>query len=151
MGRPVGVTIIAVLCFLGAAFCVIAGIGMIAGGGFMATFLSQRSQDAGAAGILAGLGAVAGVFCLIFAALYILVGMGLIKLKEWARIVTIVLLAIGACFQAFGLLASLAHFNILTFVWTGFWLAVDAFLIWYLIKPDVKAAFQRPVASAASA
>ncbi|MGZ4874292.1 MAG: hypothetical protein ACXV5R_03895 [Candidatus Angelobacter sp.] len=151
MGRPVGVTIIAILCFVGAAFCVLAGIGMIAGGGFMATLLSQQSQGAGAAGILAGLGAAVGIFCLILAAIYIMVGTGLLKLKEWARIVTIVLLAIGACFQVFGLLASLAHFNIFSFIWTGFWLAVDAFLIWYLLKPEVKAAFQRPVIRAASA
>ena len=33
-----------------------------------------------------------------------------------------------------------------------FWIAVDAFIIWYLLKPEVKAAFQqRPIASTASA
>jgi predicted small integral membrane protein len=42
MGRPVGVTIIAILDFLGAAFCIIGGIGMIAGGGLMALRVRRR-------------------------------------------------------------------------------------------------------------
>src|SRR5436853_5283115 len=33
MGRPVGVTILAILDFIGAAFCLLGGIGMILGGG----------------------------------------------------------------------------------------------------------------------
>jgi hypothetical protein len=58
MGRPVGVTILAILNFIGAAICLLGGIGMILGGGFIATMLSQQGQgSAGAAGILAGLGA----------------------------------------------------------------------------------------------
>ena len=58
MGRPVGVTILAILNFIGAAFWLLGGIVMILGGGFIATMLSQQGQgSAGAAGILAGLGA----------------------------------------------------------------------------------------------
>jgi hypothetical protein len=152
MVRPTGVTIIAVCSFVGAGFGVLAGIAMIAGGGFMATFLNQQGEPSGLAGLMAGLGAVFGVICLVFAALYILVGSGLWKLKEWARIVTIILVAISACFQALGLLGSVAHFNIISFVWSGFWLAVDGLIIWYLLKPEVKAAFQSGVqARAASA
>jgi hypothetical protein len=51
-----------------------------------------------------------------------------------------------------GILGTLAHFNIFALIWGAFWVAVDAFVIWYLLKPEVKAAFQpRPMASAASA
>lgn len=76
MGRPVGVTILAVLDFLGAVLCVLGGIGMMVGGGFMATLINQQgSQGAGAgAGILAALGAALGVFLLICAAIGVLVG-----------------------------------------------------------------------------
>lgn len=74
------------------------------------------------------------------------------KLKGWARIVSIVLFAISAAMQLLGLLGSLAHFNLFAVVWSLFWVAVDAFVIWYLLKPEVKAAFQAPVqARAASA
>jgi len=153
MGRPVGVTILAILNFIGAAFCLLGGIGMILGGGFIATMLSQQGQgSAGAAGILAGLGAAAGVFIIIMAGISALLGFGLWKLKGWARIITIVLYGISAALQLLGLLGSLAHFNAFAVIWSAFWIAVDAFVIWYLLRPEVKAAFQqRPMASAASA
>jgi hypothetical protein len=153
MGRPVGVTILAILNFIGAAFCLLGGIGMILGGGFIATMLSQQGQgSAGAAGILAGLGAAAGVCIIIVGGVSALVGFGLWKLKGWARIVSIILYAISGAFQLLGILGSLAHFNLFALVWGAFWVAVDAFVIWYLLKPEVKAAFHpRPMASAASA
>jgi uncharacterized membrane protein (DUF2068 family) len=123
---------------------------MILGGGFIASMMSQ--QGAGGAGILAGLGAAAGVFIIIMGGVAALMGFGLWKLKEWARIVSIVLAGIGAALQLLGLLGTLAHFNVLAVIWGIFWLAIDALIIWYLIKPEVKAAFQqRPMASAASA
>ena len=152
MVRPVGVTILAILNFIGAAFCLLGGIGMILGGGFIATMLSQQSQgSAGAAGVLAGLGAAAGVFIIIMGGVSALLGFGLWKLKEWARIVSIVLYGISGAFQLLALLGSLAHFNVFAFVWSIFWVAVDAFVIWYLLKPEVKAAFQPPMVRAASA
>lgn len=151
MGRPTGVTILAILNFIGAALCLLGGIAMILGGGFLATMLSQ-GQGAGGAGILAGLGAAAGVVIIICGGISALIGFGLWKLKGWARIVSIVLYGISAVLQLLGLLGSLAHFNAFAVIWSVFWIAVDAFVIWYLLKPEVKAAFQpRPMASAASA
>lgn len=149
MGRPVGVTILAILAFIGAAFCLLGGILMMVGGGFMASLMNQQGGQG--AGVLAGLGAVAGVFIIIIGGLYGLVGFGLWKLKNWARIVTIVLLGIGIAMQLLGLLGTLAHFNLFAFVWTVFWIAVDAFIIWYLLKPEVKAAFQGAQIRAATA
>jgi len=153
MGRPVGVTILAILAFIGAAFCLLGGIAMMAGGGFMATLMSQQGGQgsAGAAGLFAGLGAVAGVFIIIVGGVYALVGFGLWKLKNWARIVSIVLLGIGVAVQLLGLLGTLAHFNLFAFVWSVLWIAVDAFIIWYLLKPEVKAAFQGAQARGATA
>ena len=153
MGRPVGVTILAILNFIGAAFCLLGGIGMILGGGFIATMLSQQGQgSAGAAGVLAGLGAAAGIFIIIMGGVSALVGFGMWKLKGWARIVSIVLYALSGVFQLLGILGSLAHFNAFALIWGAFWVAVDAFVIWYLFKPEVKAAFQQaPMARAASA
>ncbi len=144
MNRPTGVTVIAILCFVGAVLCVLGGIGLIAGGGFLASYMNQQSQSgAGAAGLIAGLGAAIGVVIIVFGAVYVLVGWGLWTLKEWARIVTIVLSAIGAVFQLPGLLRALLHFSIGGLVWTAFWLAVDIVIIWYLLTPQVRAAFQQ--------
>ena len=151
MGRPTGITVLAVLYFVGAAFCVLGGIGMLAGGGMMAGILKQNpGSDAGVAGILMGLGAVFGVIILTFGALYVLLGWGLLKLKDWARIITIVLLALGIASSLFGLVTTLAHFSIFSLVWTVFWIAVYGLIIWYLVKPEVKAAFQGRAGAAAA-
>lgn len=149
MGRPTGVTVLAVLDFIGAGFCVLAGLGMLLGGGFMATMMSQ--QQGAAAGLLGAIGAAAGVMFLLCAALSALVGWGLLKLKGWARIVTIVLAAIGiagALLQVFG---ALAHFNVIAVVWTLCWVAVYGWIIWYMLQPHVKAAFEGVQVRAAGA
>src|SRR5437660_3639503 len=106
MVRPTGVTVIAILCFIGAAFAGLGGIGMIVGGGFVATMMNQQGQagSAGLASMMAGLGAALGIFFLIIAAVDIAVAIGLLNLKEWARIVTIVLTGIGAALGLLGLL-----------------------------------------------
>ncbi|HZI58863.1 MAG TPA: hypothetical protein VFF39_18920, partial [Verrucomicrobiae bacterium] len=91
MARPGGVTVIAVLCFLGGGLLLLGGIGMMAGGGILAGLMNQQGQANPMAGIIASVGAALGVFCLIFAVIEILLGVGLLKLKEWARITTVVL------------------------------------------------------------
>lgn len=154
MGRPTGVTVIAILDFLGAGLCILGGLGMMLGGGFIATLINQQGGQAGAgaAGILAGIGVMVGVFCLIIAAVEIILAVGLLKLKEWARIVTIVLTAIFGALGLLGLLGSFIHFSLFATVIRICVLAIQAFIIMYLLKPEVKAAFQpRPMASAASA
>jgi hypothetical protein len=152
MGRPTGVTVIAILEFLVAGFCLLLGLGMILGGGFIASIINQQGQgNAGAASVFAGFGAVLGFVFLVGAAINIAVGIGLLKLKGWARITTIVLAGIGAAFQLLGLLASLAHFSVGNFLYTVVILAIQGFIIWYLLKPEVKAAFQAPQVRAASA
>jgi hypothetical protein len=151
MGRPVGVTVIAILDFLGAALCILGGVLIMVGGGLAASFLGQGQGGAAGAGFAAAFGAVLGVFFIAIALLVAFVGWGLWKLKGWARIVAIVLAAIGAVLQLFGLLSIFAHFNIVSFIWTLCVLAYNVWVIWYLLKADVKAAFAGAVARAATA
>lgn len=150
MGRPTGVTIIAVLDFIGAGFCVLAGLGMMLGGGFIASMMSQQEGGAGA-GLLGAIGAAAGVFFLVLAAVAVLLGWGLWKLKEWARIVTIVFAATGAVFALIGMFAVLGHFAAVGIVVGLIRLAINGLIIWYLLQPHVKAAFQGVQARAAGA
>ncbi len=153
MGRPVGVTILAILYFLGALACIIGGILTIVGGGIAASLANQAGgQGAGAgAGVLGALGAAAGVVVLIFGALDFLLGWGMLKLKNWARIITIVLMALGIVGSLFGVIGLLAHFTVFGLLWIVVWVAIYALIIWYLVKPDVKAAFQGGQAKAAGA
>jgi len=149
MGRPTGVTIIAVLDFIAAAFCVLGGLGVMLGGGFVASMMGQ--QSGAGAGVLAAIGAAAGVFLLVCAAVAVLLGWGLLKLKEWARIVTIVLAAIGALFSLIGLVGVLGHFAMVAVVFVLVRLAINGLIIWYLVQPHVKAAFQGIQARSAGA
>ena len=149
MGRPTGVTIIAVFDFIAAGFCVLAGLGMMLGGGFIASMMSQ--QSGAGAGLLGAIGAAAGVFILVCAGIFALVGWGLLKLKEWARIVTIVFAALGALGAVLGLFAVLGHFAVIGIFWALCRLAINGLIIWYLLQPHVKAAFQGAQARAAGA
>jgi len=153
MGRPTGVTVIAVLGFLGAGLCILFGLSMVVGGGFLASIINRQGGQgsAEATGILAGIGAVFGIISLIGAAIDIVLAIGLLKLKEWARIVTIVLAAIFGALVLLGLLGSFIHFNLIATVIRICVLAIQAFIIMYLLKPEVKAAFQAPQTRAASA
>jgi hypothetical protein len=152
MGRPVGVTILAILYFLGTAFCVLAAIGMFLGGGMLATMVGQSGgQGAGAgAGFLAGMGAVLGVVILVFGALEALLGWAMLKLKEWARIVTIVLAGLSILGSLIGLLAVFSHFGLFVLMISLIRLVIAALIIWYLLQPDVKAAFQNQARAAAA-
>jgi len=100
MNKPAGVIVIAVLYFLGAAILLLAGIGFIVGGGAIAAMMSQQGQAGGSglATLMGALGAGMGIVFLVLGAVDVLVGVGLLKLKSWARIVAIVFVGIGACF-----------------------------------------------------
>jgi hypothetical protein len=149
MGRPTGVTVIAVLDFIGAAFCVLAGLGMMLGGGYFATMLSQgRGANAG---MLAAIGAAAGVIFLVLGAIGILLGWGLLKLKDWARIITIVLAGLGALGGLFALFGVLGHFAAIAMFFVLCRLAINGLIIWYLLQPQVSAAFQGAQVRAAGA
>jgi hypothetical protein len=145
MNRPTGVTIIAILYFLNAAVTILAGLallgigsvaGLAAGGG-----KAGAPEGAAAIGFLVGLGVVGAVICFIFAALPLATGIGLWKLKNWGRVIAIVLGVIWACFQALGLLGSLMHFEIFSMMVGLIMLGLNVWIILYLMKPHVKAAF----------
>jgi hypothetical protein len=145
MARPVGVTLLAILDFLGAAGCIVAGIVSLVSGGSIAAFIHQnaQTQDAQAAGgVVAFIMGALTVFCFIGAAIFLLLGFGLWKLKNWARIITIIFEVIGVLFSLLGLIGIFAHFSIGSLIWTLFWIAIYCLIIWYLLKPDVKAAFK---------
>src|SRR5215472_3623435 len=153
MNRPVGVTVIAVLEFLGAAFCLLLGLGALLGGGFLAAIMSQSGAPGGAAGagVLGALGAALGVVMLVFAALYILVAWGMLKLKGWARIVTMIFAGLGILGALLGLATTFAHFAVIGLFWLIVRLAIAGWILWYLLQPNVSAAFQSGQARTASA
>ncbi len=153
MQRPTGVTVLAVLDYIGAAFWLLMAVGGFLGATFLGAIISAAMERSGqgtalGAGVGAAIGIVIGIFGLIFGGVAVLMGWGMWSLKEWARILQIVFAGIGACFQALGVLASLVHFRIFGMMWNLIWVAVNAYIIYYLIQPQVKAAFAgRPAVS----
>ena len=143
MNRPTGVTVIAVLCFIGTAFLLIVGILAFFGGAVIGALIGSAAQvqgsGAGAAGAGLGafIGAIVGVVFLVMSAVQFTCGIGLWKLKEWGRMLTIVLSAIGAVLAFFNLL----HFHPITMFFVLIRIAVSVLIIWYLSQPQVRAAF----------
>jgi uncharacterized membrane protein (DUF2068 family) len=145
MQRPTGVTVIAVLDFIGGALCALLALLAFAGGSMISSILSQAGASTGG-GIAGGLVAIVGVVILAIAALVIITGIGLIKLKGWGRIIQIVLAALGVLGQIKSFTGGLsgAQYTLPVII-----LAYDVWVIWYLLTPGVKAAFagQPPAAA----
>jgi hypothetical protein len=137
MERPAGVTILAVLAFVGAGLLVFAALGAL----MMGSVILSRMGAAPMA-VMGGVGvAIFAVFFLAIAVLYVVVGVGLWKLLNWARILTIVLVGLSTLVHIFGVLGALVHFHPFLFVWRAIVLALFVWIIVYLLKPDVKQAF----------
>jgi hypothetical protein len=137
MARPTGVTIIAVLMSIGAAFLTLGSLasflvcGMVVTGGNAGEPLSAA---------FAGMGVSGGIFLLLLAGVYIVLATDLLKLLNWARLACMTVIAIGAL-VAIGVLASMAHLAIEVIVMQLFVIALDVWILWYLVRPHVKQAF----------
>ena len=147
MQRPTGVTILAVLEFIGGALgllgaCGLLGLGAL--GGVAGVAGSDTAGGAAAAGALGFLGIGLGIVTLALAIGGIIIGVGLWTLKRWAwnaarilSIISIVFSTIGIISSASGgnqSLGSAIAGNIVS-------IAINAFIVWYLNKPEIKGAF----------
>lgn len=143
MDRPTGVTVLAVLNFLGAALYILLGVLFMVGMGALGAVLGQSGQEgSGAAmGLLMGLGAVAGVVLIFFGLIALAIGIGLWKLKNWARIITIVLSALGGLACLAGLLGGVMAAEIISIIVNVIFLGIYGLIIWYLFQAHVKQAF----------
>jgi uncharacterized membrane protein (DUF2068 family) len=94
---PTLVKIISILNYIGAGFMIIFALICFLGGSMAATFLAEMN-DPNITAMTGAMLIVFGVLCLIGAAIDILVGWGLWKAKNWARILTIVLCLLNVVF-----------------------------------------------------
>jgi hypothetical protein len=134
MARPVGVTIIAISCFLVALYDVLSGIRLIARGVFTPTLADGTTNS------LAQLGAAIILIMIIFTVLYALAGWGLWKLRSWARWLAIFLAAVGIAFRSL-LWFLTSHHPISQFFVIAITFAIYGVIVGYLLKENVKAAF----------
>lgn len=135
MARPTGVTILAILSFLGGVLTILGGVGSF--------FIGAVGAGAAPAlgGPLAIFGAFAGVILLVLGVLYLINGFGLLKLMAWARQLTMVLVVIGLLFGIWGLFRAFMPFSFLGILWQCIGIAIDVWILMYMLKPHVKQAF----------
>jgi drug/metabolite transporter (DMT)-like permease len=86
---PVIVKIISILYYIGAVTSVIVGILLIVGGGMLGNYLENYGA------LFGGLAIVGGILMVVFGVVGFFIGRGLWKAKQWARIVVIILSALG--------------------------------------------------------
>jgi len=138
--RPTGIVLIAIYHFLAAALLVLAAIALMAGGSLLGGFIGAgRSSPIGGMGLGFLVGALGAAFVLVFAIIAALAGYGVWELREWGRILCIVLAVIAILFSLPGLLFHLGFFF-------GGWrlirLAINVLIIWYLVQPRIRALFR---------
>lgn len=126
--RPTGVTILAILDFLGGILALLGGVFLVAVG---RTGIMSRLGYGMYEGFIAGVGGAA----LVVGLFAILVGWGLWSGKEWAWVLAIVLYALGLLFSLISLVGQPIRAVI--------GIVVYVLLLWYLFRPGVKAFFGR--------
>jgi hypothetical protein len=137
MERPTGVTIISILGFIGAGCLIFAALGMFLAG----AMLSNMAASPGI-GALAGFGgAVVAFIFLGIAAVYLVSAIGLWKLQNWGRIMTIVVLIAGLVLYGLGFIRAMRHLFIIRMFIEAIFIAIDLWIVVYLSKAHVRQAF----------
>lgn len=140
MERPIGVTILAVLEFISAGFILL--LGLLLTVGLSALGAMGRGGEGGSIlGVLAALGAAAGVLVMILAVIPLAIGIGLWKLKNWARIVVIVFSVLGLVSNLFGVIGGVSAGEMFSLSSGVIGLGINVLVIWYMFQPHVKQAF----------
>jgi len=131
--RPAGVTAIAVAFLLAAAYLLVIGLTMLARPGLV-------SMAAGAP-LLGGLELAGPYMFLLIALLGIVVGLGLLRLYNWARWAAILAAAIGVLFLLPDVSSAVLDFHFEKLAWGGLGTIVRVMIVWYLFQEPVQVVF----------
>ena len=136
MKRPVGVTILAVIAIVYGIFNLLLALLGLLGSALLASGLGGAAvkYSAGTLAYATVSDALIGIVFLVF-------GIGALQLKGWAWTVGIVALALEVVRQVVGVV--MQRIGPVTIVRDGITIVVAAVLLWYLFRPNVRAAFGR--------
>jgi len=142
--RPTGVVLIALYHFLSALFLVLFAIGLVVGGSLLgAAFGGMNRMPVSGAGLGLMVGMLGAVFFGFYAVVAAIAGYGIWTMREWGRILSIVLAVISLLFSFPGLLLMGLHLHLFLGTYRLFRIAVSILIIWYLMQPQIKVLFQR--------
>lgn len=150
--RPTGVVLIAIYHFITAAFLFLIGAIVLAGGTLLSAifgssldvYLPSHAHGANFGFVMA---AISAAFLFGFGLVAAIAGYGIWAVREWGRILNIILATISLLFALPGLMVMFMppHVFFGGFFFGGFGLiriAISAAIIWYLVQPQVRALFQ---------
>ncbi|MFZ0181132.1 MAG: hypothetical protein WAL84_14885 [Candidatus Dormiibacterota bacterium] len=129
---PTGVTTIATVFFLVAAYLGSIGVLMLVTPGTASMALG--------APLLSGLELAGPYMFLLAAAVAMLIGWGLLRLNNWARRAALVAAFVGAVMLIPAVSAAAVDFRA-PLLWQGLGVAVRAAIVWYLFQEPTKEAF----------
>lgn len=89
-----------------------------------------------------GVGAAAAAIFLGVGALHEILAVGLIRLRDAARVLSILLLGLSAAGAGLGLIATLVQFSPTALAWNIGVGVADAGAFWYLLRPQVRQVFR---------
>ena len=142
--RPAGVVLIAFYHLLSGLLLLLIAALLLVGGSLPAL--------AGAGPMMAGLGIVLGVgsavFFLFYACVAAAAGYGIWNMREWGRILSIVLAAVSLVFSFPGLLMMGLHVHLFFGTYRLVRIAISILIIWYLVQPQIRALFGRATPAA---
>lgn len=133
--RPSGVTVLAILEFVGAALFLLAGIAMVALGPLIESMAAQMALQPLVPLLLGAVSA----FLIAMGGLLLVIGWGLWTGRKWAWWLQVLISAFSAVSSLIGLLM----LNLLELVP----LAISALVLYYFFKPHVKEYFGVKVSS----
>lgn len=134
--RPMGITILAVLAFIGGILGICGGLSGIVGASFFGGLAA--SVGASNATALGGMLVVYSIIAFAFAVADLVFGFGAWTLKPWAWMLGMVLFGLNIVFQ---LVAVIAGWSTIGGVLIS--LVIAGVIIYYLLTPEVKKAFGR--------
>ena len=133
MPRPIGISLIAILFLLTAAYLIVIAVVMLLSPGAV-------SMSSGA-DFLGGLEVAGPYMFLLVAAVAIAIGVGLLRLYNWARRLAIVTALLGMVLLLPSVSSAVLDFRIAQLIWGGLGVMVRAMIVWYLYQHPVKEAF----------
>jgi hypothetical protein len=138
MQRPPGITVLAVFYLSAAGILGLTSIVLI----FGRSFLSGVSGpvDSGPPPSARGL-ALMGLLCLLLALLNVICAIGFMKLKKWSRALAIIFHFAWAIFWALSILGLRLHPSFPSLIFRIVLLAIQAWVVVYLLAPKVGQAF----------
>jgi hypothetical protein len=138
MQRPIGVTVIAILMFLGAALLILCSAVCFFVG--VMCFTGAEGRDPVTAAIV-GMALAAGFSLLLLAAIYLTLGIGVLQLRETARQLCMASISLAVALTLAGLFVFFLHPPASMIVAQFLFIAAYIGTLAYLVSPRVRRAF----------